>query len=180
MWNKTRLLLKGRMSTTGNCLVQEIYSSPLDALQPQSEEQEPIYQTIDEAKYHRRSIKFDPPSSAHASLSTSSSPKNELSSNVFDTFFTCFFGQVSQLMISKFLKGIYWCVLKLCQRSIRAIPCCQAFVKWLSYHDLSRKLLSLKFCSLQRQKDFVGFSISLGIFCNVLPRSKGQVNVCIY
>ena len=77
------------MSTTGNCLVQEIYSSPLDALQPkQSEEQEPIYQTIDEAKYHRRSIKFDPPSSAHASLSTSSSPKNELSSNVyiFDTF----------------------------------------------------------------------------------------------
>ena len=56
------------MSTTENCLVEEIYSSPLDALQ---DEEEPIYQTLDEAKYHRRSIKFDTPIS-HSSSSSSS------------------------------------------------------------------------------------------------------------
>ena len=88
--SETRLLLKGRMSTTENCSVQEIYSSPLDALELQLDEHEPIYQTIDEAKYHRRSIKFDPPSSSHTSSSTPSSPKNEPSSNVYLTLFHLF------------------------------------------------------------------------------------------
>ena len=90
LWNKTRLLLKGRMSTTENCLVEEIYSSPLDAIQP---EKEPIYQTPDEAKYHCRSIKFDPPplaSSSHTSSNSSfseSEPSNEVT---FSLTFYCF------------------------------------------------------------------------------------------